>query len=101
MDWETPDADTTETIEPVDFDDDVNLSHVFFDKLFPNVKGHAKLIDKYFQDPRSSMHATVKNDKIVFHDPEADDPDWRVKMCYSLMIAGVTELENGVENLWK
>lgn len=36
-----------------------------------------------------------------FHDAAADDPDWLVKQCYTLLIAGANQLENGVENLWK
>ena len=35
------------------------------------------------------------------HDPDADDPDWMVKKAYTIMIAAVSEIETGVENLWK
>jgi hypothetical protein len=38
---------------------------------------------------------------MQFHDSEAEDPDWMVKQCYTLIIAGASEMENGVENLWK
>ena len=31
----------------------------------------------------------------------ADDPDWRFKICYTIMIASASEIHNGVENLWK
>jgi hypothetical protein len=41
------------------------------------------------------------NDKIKFEDPEAEDPDWKVKQAYTLMIAAALEIENGVENMWK
>ena len=47
------------------------------------------------------MHVTVKNDKIKFHDENAEDPDWIVKQCYLLMLAAATENEVGVDNLWK
>jgi len=38
---------------------------------------------------------------IKFHDPDDDDPDWKVKQCYLLILAAATEREHGVENLWK
>ena len=41
------------------------------------------------------------NDLIEFHDPDADDPDWRVKRCYTLLIAARSEMEYGMDNLWK
>ena len=41
------------------------------------------------------------NGLIKFHDPDVDDPDWRVKCCYSLPIAATSEMEFGKEKLWK
>jgi hypothetical protein len=41
------------------------------------------------------------NDGIKFHDPEAPDPDWKVKLGYLLMLASTSEADVGVENLWK
>ena len=43
----------------------------------------------------------MKDAKIKFHDEEADDPDWKVRVCYTLLIAAASEVEVGVENLWK
>jgi hypothetical protein len=43
----------------------------------------------------------VKHDRIVFHDPDDHNPDWQVRQCYTLLIAAASEIENGVENLWK
>jgi hypothetical protein len=43
----------------------------------------------------------VKHYRIVFHDPDDDDPDWQVRQCYTLLISAASEIENGVENLWK
>jgi hypothetical protein len=43
---------------------------------------------------------TNKSESVVaikFHDPEAWDPDWRVKHCYILMIAEASKDKNGVE----
>jgi len=42
-----------------------------------------------------------KTDTIQFHDEADLDPDWKVKQCYVLLIAAATEMENGIENLWK
>jgi hypothetical protein len=81
--------------------DVTDLNKLFFDEFFPSVVGHAKIIDKFHADPRSPFHTAVKNDRIAFHDPEADDPDWTVKQACALMIAAASEIENGVENLWK
>jgi hypothetical protein len=40
-------------------------------------------------------------DGIKFHDEADADPDWKVKQCYTLVIAAATEIENGISNLWK
>ena len=78
-------------IEP----DNSNLIDIFFDEFFPCVKGHAKIIDEYHSQKDSTYYLTVRNDKIIFHDEEAPDPDWKVKMAYTLMIAAVSEVETG------
>ena len=41
------------------------------------------------------------NNLIRFHDPDADDPDWCVKHCSTLLIAATHEMECGIEKLWK
>jgi hypothetical protein len=58
-------------------------------------------MDKYLNDPRAAEHVTYINEKMQFHDSEAEDPDWMVRQCYTLIIAGASEMENGVDNLWK
>jgi Transposase IS4 len=78
-----------------------DLSKLFFEHFFPDVKGHAKLLDEFHSDSRSPLFTTVKNDKIQFHDPNNEDPDWIVKQAYLLMLAAATEGDVGVENLWK
>jgi hypothetical protein len=71
---------------------------VFFYHLFPSIKGHAIVIDKYLS--RASHHETMKRNKIQFHDPMGKDPDcWKAKNYYLLLIATTTEVENGIENL--
>ena len=78
-----------------------SLSSVFFDEFFPLVDGHAKLMDEYLSDPRASYNTTVVNDKIKFHDPDDDDPDWIIKQCYLVLHASVWEGDRGIENLWR
>jgi hypothetical protein len=63
--------------------------------------GHAKIIDKYLSNPSATYHDTVCKDKILFLDEHAEDPNWKVKQCYLLIIAAVTEIVVGVDNLWK
>jgi hypothetical protein len=65
------------------------------------VTGHAKKLDEYLSDARASFHDTYTNDKIKFRDPEDPDPDWKVKQDFTLIIAVASEIENGVDYLWK
>jgi hypothetical protein len=81
----------TENVINPDFDFSTeNLSKFFFQHVFPSTVGHAKIIDKYLSDKHVPYFETVKNDKIVFHDPDDADPDWTVKNCYLLLIAVAT-----------
>jgi len=77
------------------------LDEIFFRDFFPCIQGHAKLLDEFFDNPLAPYHTTVKEENIVFHQEGDIDPDWAVKQCYLLLIAAVTEAEQGVENLWK
>jgi len=47
-----------------DFDFEWPLIDNFFDPLFPSIKGHARIIDKYLSDSRASYPNTMKADKI-------------------------------------
>jgi hypothetical protein len=69
--------------EENEFSDDTDLNDLFFERFFPSVVGHAKIIDEFHADHRSPFHSTVTNDKIKFEDPEAKDPDWKVKQAYT------------------
>jgi hypothetical protein len=40
----------------------------------------------------------LKFDDVV---DDTEDRDWKVKQCYLMLIAGVTEADTGVENLWR
>lgn len=82
------------------------LIDTFFAHIFPDVTGHAKLMDEYLGDRRSCFHETYIHDNIKFHDSspadnEGLDEDWKVKQGYMLIIAAACEIENGVDNLWK
>ena len=102
VDWDEVDlTGETEWRKKIAVDHKSNLNNIFFEHFFPCVTGHAKLIDEYHSSRNSPYYSTVKNDKIKFHDPDADDPDWKVKKAYTIMIAAVSEIETGVENLWK
>ena len=91
---------SSNVIKPViNFDKEFNAH--FFEHIFPSVTGHATIIDKFLSDPRAPYYDTVKSHQIKFHDPHDPDLDWKVKQCYILLIAAVTEMESGVNNLWK
>jgi hypothetical protein len=47
------------------------------------------------------FYNTAQNDRIKSNDPEAGDPDWKLKQAYTLVIAAALEIKNGVKNLWK
>lgn len=96
--WQVPDSPGPD-LSHVDFD--APIIDNFFEHVFPDVKGHAKIIDKFLSDPRAKHHKTHNQLGHKFHDETAEDPDWLVKQCYTLLIAGATQLKNGIENLWK
>ena len=60
----------------------VDYNKIFFEHFFPDLTGKAKVIDRFFADVRSPMHATVKNDNIKFDRPDDDDPDHLVSILY-------------------
>ena len=47
----------------------------FFQEIFPDVTGHALLLDEYYLDERAPYFETVKNDQIKFYDGSNEDPD--------------------------
>ncbi len=57
-------------------------------------------MDEFYSDPRSGMAATIINDNIKFERIGAD-PDFLLKICVMLMIAGANEVHNGVALFWK
>ncbi len=66
--------------------------------FFMSLSGHAKITDNYYLcNPLATYYDTVARDKIVFHDEESEDPDWKVRQCYLLIIAAATEPFTGIE----
>jgi hypothetical protein len=78
----------------------VSFNDVFFDHFFPSLAGKARLMDEFYRDPRSGMAATITNDNIKF-ERRGTDPNFLLKICVTLMIAGGNEVHNGVALLWK
>ena len=79
-----PDDDGPELFKVIDWS---NMNDSFFNTVFPSIEGHDKNIDKYLKDEQSEYHCNLVNDRIKFHDPNTDDPDCRVKCCYTLLIS--------------
>jgi hypothetical protein len=52
----------------------------FFEHIFPSVVGHAEIPDNFLVNTRAPYHETVRNHKILFHDDNDDDPDWKVQI---------------------
>ena len=80
----------------IELSDDTVLNAVFFEDIFPWIKGYANLIHSSLNSP---CHNTVRNDQIKFYDEDADDPDTLVKIACTIMIATVSEVEQGLEKL--
>eukprot|EP00957_Ditylum_brightwellii_P139393 10622895-Ditylum_brightwellii.AAC.2 len=79
-----------------------NMNEAFFDIVFPSIVGHGKIIDEFIADPRAEYYRTCQHKNIVFDDPNDDeDRDWKVKHCYTLLIAAAGELECGIDSIWK
>jgi len=58
----------------------VDYNAIYFKYFFPDLTGLAEKMDNFLQDPRCTIHSTVKHDKIKFHQPDADDPDYLVSI---------------------
>ena len=101
IEWATVPEASVDWVEDIELPSHPSgLSELFFSHFLPSIKGHAAIIDRYHSDRRSPYYSTVRDNNILFHDEESEDPDWLVKQCYLLLIAAVTEVETGVENLW-
>jgi hypothetical protein len=49
-------------------EEECDYNKVFFEEFFPSIEGHAKIMDDFLSNPISPYFATVKADKIKFHD---------------------------------
>jgi hypothetical protein len=78
IDWGVPDFENHMATDQINFDDDTKLVDILFKHIFPSIKGHAKKLDKYLADPKAEFYETVKHDKIMFHDEDAEYPDWKI-----------------------
>ena len=77
------------------------MNNSLFNTIFTYVEGHAKKIDEDLKYEQVEYHRTSVNGLINFHYPHADDPDWHVKCCYTLLIVAISEMECDIENLCK
>ena len=90
-----------------EFDLGQDLLKTFFESTFPSVEVHGKTMDLFLSNPISKGHGLyklLKQDYVSFSfEQKGDgvDPDGMVKMGWALLIAGSTELGNGVANLWR
>jgi hypothetical protein len=101
LDWCTPNMEEHEATDEFQFEDATKLGDLFFENIFPSFSGRALLLDKYLSDERADFHQTYINEKMKCDDTQAEDRDWQFRQCYTLLIAGAMETENGVDNLWK
>ena len=97
LDYSSFDVESPE----IDIDMTKSISDNIFNLMFPSVEGYRKIIDEYLSDSHSSYYSTYKQTKKTFHRETAQDPDYLVKQSYLVLIAGCTEFENGISNLWK
>lgn len=86
---------------------EVDYNILLLTKFFPSVEGKAKVLDEFLRrvstNPMQPNHfkSRVERDNIKFERPDHDDPDVLLKICLTLMVTAVLEVEKGVEGLWK
>ena len=66
----------------------MSKADVLLTNFFPFVQGVAKTMDKYISDERACCYDTARTQGIQFNDPDDPDPDWKVKQCILLTVAG-------------
>jgi len=65
------------------------------------VEGIAAKLDRFLARTDAEYYNTVRDKKIVFHRPDADDPGDLLTICLTIMVAATLQVERGVENLWR
>lgn len=63
-------------------------AEILLTDFFPFVEGMARTMDKYISDERACCYDTVRTQGIQFNDPDDPDPDWKVKQCLLITVAG-------------
>lgn len=63
-------------------------AEILLANFFPFVEGMAKSMDKYVTDERACCYDTARTQGIQFNDPHDPDPDWKVKQCLLITVAG-------------
>eukprot|EP00957_Ditylum_brightwellii_P208272 15356603-Ditylum_brightwellii.AAC.1 len=91
-----PHNDEVKMLKDIDWS---NMNEAFFNDVFPSIVGHGKIIDDFLAGQRAEYRTTYQYKKIVFDDPNDENRDWKVKHCYTLIIADAGELECGVHKL--
>jgi len=66
----------------IDWSEDMDFNQVFFNDFFPSIISHVAIIDDYLSDPQCKCRSTATSQQIKFHDLDANDPNWRVWVCY-------------------
>jgi hypothetical protein len=91
IDLSMPDMDGYNQFKKdIDLNKETDLGDVFLSEFLPCIMGHATIIDEFHDDLRSPYYSTINNDNINFHDENAQDPDWKVKQAYLLLIAAAS-----------
>ena len=79
---------------------DDDFAEAYFEHFFPRAKVHAQLIDEFHSSWISPCYSSVQYDKVEFHHLDHVEPDHLAKAYYLAMIASVSEVKCGIENLW-
>jgi hypothetical protein len=70
LDWAMPNIpNNVEFQQDIELDDDNGLCDIFFEEVFPCIKGHGKLMDEFHSNTKSPYFLAVFNDGISFTTP--------------------------------
>ena len=82
-------------------DESKKLSEIFFELLWPSIKGKSLILDLMTADSRHPWYKTVQDRGIKFHaDPAYGlDADMKLKSCIMILILASGEVDEGAK-LW-
>jgi len=82
---------------------EMDYNDTFFKVFFPSIEGHGEILNKWAHHAdNAKWKTTVENNNINFHTPDHPlGPDWKIRLCYTLMIAACSSVETGIEDLFK